>query len=147
MQRVSRMLLSITQESKWYILINQLWGPYRKIFGSQFWCTGQMKWGLYKTLTRSIIKLIISHIWFLIHINKPFFAHFGNFQNTFLTLSIHISAKWHQKIKNNTSKLKFAHWQSKVMLHFWKSLLCCVLYAWSNRGTFLTDLVCFYWNT
>ena len=34
----------------YYTLINQLWGPYGKIFGPQFWSTDRMKWGPYKKL-------------------------------------------------------------------------------------------------
>ena len=42
-----------------------------------------------------------------------FFLIFENFQNTYLTLNIHISAKWQPKIKINISKFKLAHWQFK----------------------------------
>ena len=45
-----------------------------------------------------------------------FFLIFENFQNTYVTLNIRISAKWQPKIKTNISKFKLAHGQFKIIL-------------------------------
>ena len=43
----SKVLLNLDQ---FYALIDQLWGPYGKIFGPQFWSTDRTKWGPYEKL-------------------------------------------------------------------------------------------------
>ena len=47
----------------------------------------------------SIIKCGVSHMRVFTYIDmyKPFFLIFDNFQNAYLTLNIHISAKWQPK--------------------------------------------------
>ena len=47
-----------------YAIVNQLWGPYGKIYGPKFWRTDQMKWGPYKKLrSEQKTKVRIFSVW------------------------------------------------------------------------------------
>ena len=55
-----------------------------------------------------------------------FFFILDNFQNTCVTLNIHISAKRQPKIKTNISNFQLAHWQSKHISFLKNPLLMCI---------------------
>ena len=68
-----------------------------------------------------------------------------NFQNAYLTLHTRISARWQQKIKNNTSIIKFAHRQSKNISFLKISPLLCIIHL-SNGSTIFTHSVLVNWH-
>ena len=55
-----------------------------------------------------------------------FFLILDNFENAYVTLNIHISAKWQPKIKTNISEFKSVHWQSEHIPFLKNPLLLCI---------------------
>ena len=58
----------------------------------------------------SIIKCGVYHVWFLTHIDKPFFRHFRKFSKHLSDFKHSYLSHMTTKIKTNTSKLKLTHW-------------------------------------
>ena len=59
---------------------------------------------------------LISHFFLILDIS----------QNAYLTLNIHISAKWQPKTKDNISKSNFIYWQSKRISFLKIPFLLCI---------------------
>ena len=71
------------------------------------------------------------------------FLHFDNFQNGYLTVNIHISGRWQQKVKKIHQNLKL-HISNPKIFYFWKFFFCCAFCSWSNSGTFFIYSLYFY---